>query len=533
MEFLLSLPTNTIAPKIFAVLLLFICLRILTNVLKPKKSKTSPPQASGAWPLIGHLLHLRGPQAPHITLGKMADKYGPIFKIKLGVHPTLVISDSEVAKECLTTHDIALAGRPATVAMEIMGYNHAMFAFSPYGPYWRHMRKLATVELLSAQRLETFKHIRESELKRSMKEMYQSWVHNKSGSGDSNHVTVDMTRILGDIIANVIYRMVVGKVYASKGEEDARWKQVVWEYIKLLSHFGVGDALPFLRWLDLGGVEKSMKKAAKELDIYVEEWLEEHKKKRSERKSDNGIVEEDFMDVMLSVFDDDDQLENFAHHSAHTINKAMCLAIILAASDTTKTTLTWALSLLLNHPDVMKKVQQELAAHIGPDKPVKESDVKSLVYLEAVVKETLRLYPPGPLGLPHESMEDCTVAGYHVPSGTRILYNLWKIQQDPQVWENPSEFKPDRFLTTHKDVDVRGRNFEYLPFGSGRRMCPGMSFALQVMEVSLANMLHGFDFATPNGKPVDMTEVNGLVTDRATPLEALITPRLPAHLYMG
>ncbi|XP_038718529.1 cytochrome P450 CYP82D47-like [Tripterygium wilfordii] len=530
MEFLLSIPANTIATQIFALLLLYLCFRKFTDVLKPKQSKTSPPQVGGAWPLIGHLHRLRGPPAPHITLGKMADKYGPIFKIKLGVHPTLVISNSEIAKECLTTHDKVLAGRPATVATEIMSYNHAMFAFSSYGPYWSHTRKLVTVELLSNKRLETFKHIRESEVKNSVKEMYQSWVHNKTG--DSNQVLVDMTRIFGDIIANVIYRIVVGKVYASKGEGHVRWKQVVSEYVNLLSHFGVGDALPFLRWLDLGGKEKAMKKTAKELDNYVEEWLQEHKKKRSSA-GDHGIVEEDFMDVMLSIFYDDDQEESFADHSAHTINKALCLSLILAASDTTKTTLTWVLSLLLNHRDILNKVQQELIAHIGPETPVNESDIKSFVYLEAVIKETLRLYPPGPLGLPHESMEDCTIAGYHVAAGTRVLFNQWKIHHDPQVWENPSEFKPERFLRTHKEVDVRGCHFELLPFGSGRRMCPGISFALQVMELALANMLHGFDFATLNGEPVDMTEDNGFVTLRATPLEALISPRLPGHVYMG
>nr|QUN00491.1 cytochrome P450 82C61 [Tripterygium wilfordii] len=530
MEFLLSLPTNTIATKIFAVLLLYLFLRIFTNVLKPKKSKTSPPQAGGAWPLIGHLHLLIGPQASYITLSKMADKYGPIFKIKLGVHPTLVISNSELAKECLTTHDKVLANRPATVAMEIMGYNHAMFGWSPYGPYWRQLRKLVTVELLSNQRLKTFKHIRESEIKNSLKEMYQSWVHNKTG--DSNHVSVDMTRIFGDITGNLIYRIVVGKVYARKGEGVVRWKLVVGDYMKLLTHFNVGDAMPFMRWFDLGGLEKAMKITFKELDGYVEEWLEEHKKKRS-NSGGHGIVEEDFMDVMLSIFDDGGQQEFCTDNSTHTTNKAMCMALILGASETTKTTLTWSLSLLLNNLDVLKKVKQELAAHIGPETLVTESDVNSLVYLDAVITETLRLYPLGPLGLPHESIEDCTIAGYHVPARTRILFNLWKIHQDPRVWENPLEFKPERFLKEHNNIDVRGGHFELLPFGSGRRMCPGVSFALQVLKLTLANMLHGFDFATPNDEPVDMTEVNHMATTRATPLETLISPRLPSHLYMG
>ncbi|XP_038716722.1 cytochrome P450 CYP82D47-like [Tripterygium wilfordii] len=525
MEFLLSLPTNTIAPKIFAVLLLFIGLRIFTNVLKPKKSKTSPPLAGGAWPLLGHLHLLRGPQQPYIILGKMADKYGPIFKIKLGVHRTLIVSNSEIAKECLTTQDKVLAGRPTTVAMEIMGYKRALFGFCPYGPYWRLTRKLTTSELLSTQRLEALKHIKESEVMTAMKDVYQSWADRKT---ESDKVLVDMSRVFGDISSNVMFRIVVGKVYSRKGQRDLKWKQVLIDFFKLMGHFGVGDALPFLRWLDLGGVEKSMKRISKELDNYVEEWMEEHKRKRLSRG--DGIVDEDFMDVMLSVLDD--QMEESTGYTAHITNKATCLSIILAGSDTTRTTLTWALSLLLNNPDVLKRTQQELQLHVGKERLVNISDMKSLVYFQAVLKETLRLYPPGPLSIPHESMEDCVVAGYHVPAGTRILFNLWKIQQDPDIWKNPSEFKPERFLTTHKDVDVKGRHFELLPFGSGRRMCPGIPFAFQVMELALANMLHGFDFSTPNGEPIDMTEENGLVTLRATPLEALISPRLPGHLYM-
>ena len=167
-------------------------------------------------------------------------------------------------------------------------------------------------------------------------------------------------------------------------------------------------------------------------------------------------------------------------------------------------TLTWALSLLLNNPEVLKKAQLELDNHVGRERQVNESDVKNLVYLQAIVKETLRLYPAGPLSVPHESREDCTIGDYHVRSGTRLLINLSKMHRDPNVWVDPCLFQPERFLTTHKHVDVRGQSFELTPFGSGRRICPGISLALQVTQLTLAHLLYAFDITPPSDEPGDM-----------------------------
>ncbi|KAJ8748010.1 hypothetical protein K2173_014437 [Erythroxylum novogranatense] len=209
----------------------------------------------------------------------------------------------------------------------------------------------------------------------------------------------------------------------------------------------------------------------------------------------------------------------------------MPAALIIAASDTTAVTLTWTLALLLNNRDVLNKVQHELDIHVGKDRQVKESDMQNLVYLQAVIKESFRLYPALPTLLPHESTEDCSVGGYNIPAGTRLFINAWKIHRDPQVWSDPHEFKPERFLTTHKDVDVRGQSPKLIPLGSGRRMCPGISFALQVLNLTLATLLHGFEVETPSNKPVDMRGGPGLSNIKLTPLEVLLSPRLPQYLY--
>ncbi|TKY70526.1 Cytochrome P450 82C3 [Spatholobus suberectus] len=194
--------------------------------------------------------------------------------------------------------------------------------------------------------------------------------------------------------------------------------------------------------------------------------------------------------------------------------------------------LTWALSLLLNHQTELKRAQHELDTLIGKDRKVEESDIKKLVYLQAVVKETLRLYPPSPLITLRAAMEDCTFScGYRIPAGTQLMVNAWKIHRDGRIWNDPHDFKPERFLTSHKDVDVKGQNYELVPFSSGRRACPGASLALRVIHLTLARLLHSFNVASPSNQVVDMTESVGLTNLKATPLEVLLTPRLDTKLH--
>lgn len=206
-------------------------------------------------------------------------------------------------------------------------------------------------------------------------------------------------------------------------------------------------------------------------------------------------------------------------------------SLILAGTDTTTSTLTWALCLLLNNREVLNKAVHELDTQIGREKLVMESDLNKLEYLQAIIKETMRLCPTLPLNVPHESIEDCTIGGYHVPAGTRLLTNISKLQRDPFIYSNPLEFRPERFLTTHKNVDLKGQHFELIPFGAGRRMCPGISFGLKVMQITLANLLHGFDIVTQDGRAADMGEQSGLTNIKASPLQVIITPRLATHVY--
>ena len=205
--------------------------------------------------------------------------------------------------------------------------------------------------------------------------------------------------------------------------------------------------------------------------------------------------------------------------------------LILGGSDTTSINLTWLLSLLLNNQHALQHAQEELDIKVGRERWVEEHDINYLVYLQAIIKESLRLYPPVPLWVPHEAMEDCHVFDYYFPKCTHLFVNVWKLHRDPRVWENPEEFLPKRFLTSHSNVDASGQHFEFIPFGSGRQSCPASKFVFQVSHLTLARLLQGFKFQTPLNMPVDMTEGLTINLSRAIPLEVLLTPRLSSKLY--
>ncbi|KAJ0536054.1 putative cytochrome P450 [Helianthus annuus] len=526
MEFHLSLSSIT-ATTFFSVILLAFLLHIVNRKRVKIGKNRKPPQAKGAWPIIGHLHLLGGSELPHKVLGDMADKHGPIFTIKLGVHQVLVVSNGDIAMDCFTTNDKAFASRPKALAVELMAYNYALSGFAPYGDYWRKLRKIIMLEVLSQRRVELLEHVRVSELRASIKDIYEAWVHNKKCK-NSDMVKVEMSQWFGNFVLNILVRINSGKRFSHNDEEGIRFQMVVRKYFELLGAFVVSDFIPYLKWLDVGGYKKAMIQTGKELDIFFEGWLKERKiEGGSTQKLEGSQV---FIDVLIDILQaaSKDEFPGLDHD---TIIKSTCQQLLTAGLDTTSVTLTWALSLLLNNPKALETAKHEIDERVGNDRLLEESDIKNLVYLDAVIKETLRLYPAGPLSVPHESIEDCTVGGYNISKGTRLLVNLRKMHRDPNVWSDPNEFQPERFLKSKKDIDVKGKHFELLPFGSGRRMCPGVSFALQVLRLTLASLIQQFTLKRPSNEPIDMSENPGMTSGKATSLEVLLAPRLSYHMY--
>ncbi|KAK1427364.1 hypothetical protein QVD17_16047 [Tagetes erecta] len=496
---------------------------------KRRSRKREAPEADGAWPIFGHLYILgRGHQLLHRTLGAMADKHGPAFNIRLGTRRAFVVSSWEVAKECFTVNDKAFSSRPHTAAVKHMSYNGVMLSFAPYSPFWREMRKIVILKLLSNRSIEMMKDVRSLEINFGINELFRRWDENSK-----QPVVVTLNKWLEHVMLSMIVMMVAGKRYLGDGcdgEEAERCHKAIIDFFRLSGVYVLSDLIPCLWWLDLRGYKKQMKNTANDFDTLLEGWLDEHRQKRKLDLERNRDGVKDFIDVMLSL-EDEGKLSNMEHDSDTTI-KSTCLALILGASETTSVTLTWVISLLLNHPNVLKKLQHELDEHVGKERQVEESDIENLVCLQAVIKETLRLRPPGTLLVPREAREDCTIAGYNVKAGTRLIINAWKLHRDASIWNDPCKYKPERFMgLDHEHVDVTGHKFFLIPFGSGRRSCPAATFAVHVLHLTLARLVHSFDLVQPEGLPVDMIEGPGLSTPKKKPLEVLLTPRLLSSVY--
>ncbi|CAA0829570.1 Cytochrome P450 82G1 [Striga hermonthica] len=486
-----------------------------------KNNKTNrqslPPQLPGAWPLIGHLHRLGGKTPVARVLGAMADKHGSIFSLKLGSHPAVFVSRQNLVKECFTTGDRIFASRPDMSITKQIIYKGAVFALEPNGPFWRDIRKIVTVHLFSSQQLEKMRSARKMEVDSSIADLYSMAIgENKSPA------LVDLSSWVEDLIFSVALRMLVGK--GENGREERRLREGIKKTLYLSGLVVVSDVIPWLEWMDIGGYLRAMKTTTEDIDRILENWLRERMLVKNEHDCSNSNL----MDVMISELNENYVVEG---HDSGTVIKATMLILLMAGWESSAETVIWAVSLLLNNPLALQMAQDELDAQVGRCRLVQEPDIKKLNYLQAVVKETLRLYPPGPLAGPRQALESGSIGGYYVPKGTRLVVNLWKLHRDPNVWSDPDEFRPERFLEEHSNVGYMGTNFEYLPFGSGRRMCPGVDFALLVVHLALARLLQGFYLSKPTGAPVDMTEANGLALSKLKPLLVVLVPRLGRELY--
>ena len=203
--------------------------------------------------------------------------------------------------------------------------------------------------------------------------------------------------------------------------------------------------------------------------------------------------------------------------------------MVVAGTDTSAATMEWTMALLLNNPQTLEKLRAEIDAYVSQGSLLQEADFPKLPYLHAVINESMRMYPAGPLLFPHESSQDCTVGGFNVPSGTMILVNAWKIQRDPELWEEPEKFKPERFLRTNTDQkstdEAIKEGVKMMPFGMGRRRCPGEGLAKKVVPLVIGTLVQCFEWERVGDEEVDMSEGTGASMPKAKPLEAMFKPR--------
>ncbi|XP_052115555.1 cytochrome P450 736A117 isoform X1 [Arachis duranensis] len=373
------------------------------------------------------------------------------------------------------------------------------------------MRSLAVLHLLSNKRVQSYSRVREEEAAR-MVETIKEFA--------SSSVPLNLSEIFSGVTNDIVCRIALGRRYRGGGEGCNKFQELLLEFGELLGTISIGDYIPWLSWLNkIDGSYKRASRVAKRLDEFLDQVIAEHvgscKRKEQEGLTDNV---DDFVDVLLSV------TSNAVGFEFDTITmKAILLDMFAAGTDTTYTVLEWAMAELLKRPAVMHKLQDEVRTVVGNRGNITEQDLVHMNYLKAVIKETLRLHPSLPVLVPRESTKGIKLNGYDIEAGTQVLVNAWAVATDPKCWDQPLEFKPERFLNS--SVDFKGCDFQFIPFGAGRRGCPGVQFATAVDEIVLATLVHHFDWdLSAASKEVDMSETHGLALHLKSPLLAIATP---------
>ncbi|KAJ9559896.1 hypothetical protein OSB04_005056 [Centaurea solstitialis] len=498
--------------------LIFLAISTISNYIFHKLHNLPPtPWLHPQLPLIGHLYLLRKPL--HRSLAKLSAKHGPIQLLQFGSRRVLVVSSPSLAEECLTTNDITFANRPCLLAGKYLGYNYTSLVFAPYGDHWRNLRRVSALEILSCHRLREFEPIRADEMVRMPRRQGRIC---RAQIPRCTEV-VQVKPFLVDLTLNAMMRMISGKRYYY-GRDDViteeekkkadRFQEMVVEISEVMGATNVGDYLPVLRWFGVSKLEKRLICLQAKRDLFMKELVEElkeglNKSLNEEKKKRNNMIE-----MLLSL-----QKTEPECYTDEMIRSIM-LVMLAGGTGTSISTMEWAMSLLLNNPNVLKKSQAEIDKYVGADRLIQESDMTNLPYLGCIIKETIRMFPPGPL-LPHESAKDCKVGGYHIPSGTMLLVNVWGIQNDPTIWDNPETFRPERFegLEGYRD------GFKYMPFGFGRRSCPGEGMATRMVAMGLGSLIQCFEWERTSESKVDLSEGVGITIPKAISLEAICRPR--------
>ncbi|CAH1422020.1 unnamed protein product [Lactuca virosa] len=473
-----------------------------------RKFSNLPPTLFPTLPLIGHLHLLKKPL--YRTFAAISAKHGPILLLRFGFRRVLVVSSRSASEECFTKNDIIFANRPRLLAGKILGSNYTSIGWSSYGDHWRNLRRISTIEIFSSHRLNDLRDIRVDEgrlmIRRLMSECSSP---------------VNFKSVFHEMKLNLMMRMISGKRYFGGSgeleEEGKRFQEMVKETALVADTSNLGDHLPIMRWFGMKGLEKKMIDLQKKRDAFFQELIERQRKVDGielENKKNNTMIE-----VLLQLQKTDPE------YYTDEIITSFCLNLLTAGTDTSASTSEWALSLLLSHPHVIKKAQKEIDSHVGKNRLVDESDMSSLPYIRCIVNETLRMYPTVPLLVPHESSEDCVVGGFHIPRGTMLLINQWAIHRDPDLWNDPEKFLPERFESLESTKD----GFRFMPFGSGRRSCPGEGLAMRMVCLTIGLLIQCFDWEEIGEEMVDMREGLGLTMPKAQPLVAKCRPRPITH----
>ncbi|CAN1827672.1 Cytochrome P450 705A20 [Linum perenne] len=511
---------------IIILLMMIICNKLITS-RHPHCNIRLPPSPPSL-PLIGHIHHLLlTSQSLHKCFHNLSSKYGPLIVLRFGSYPLILISSASLASQIFKTHDLNFSSRPRSPLHDSLLFGDFGFVTAPYGEYWRFMKKLCVTKLLSQRQLDRSRSVRREELLRFLKKMAEKGLKEES---------VDLGGELMTLTNNTTCRMAMrARCSTECGNEAERCRELVKESLNLTAKMAVANMFGPLRNLVRLLFRKQAMDVPAQYDALLEGILKEHEARPTRDAAAAAAVDddddgdgtetcEDLMDILL-------QVSNNANADIHITRrhiKAFFLDLFIAGTSTTADTMEWTMAELLNHPIIFNKVREEINAVTGKScRLVEEADIAGLHYLEAVVKETLRLHPPAVIA-PRECGEDCKIGGFDIPKGVAVAINVFSVMRDPEVWVDPNEFRPERFV--HDDGRVKGTvgagagvgAAGFIPFGGGRRMCPGSAMALSLICCTVAAMVQCFDWELENGEDtVSMEATSGFNMSLAQPLLCL------------
>ncbi|CAL4997925.1 unnamed protein product [Urochloa decumbens] len=486
------------------VFLSVISLPILVTLLSRSSvlsSKRRRPPGPRNLPLIGSLVHFLNSQ-PHIALRDLAKKYGPVMFLRMGQIDTVVISSPAAAREVLKEKDVIFASRPSLMVSEIFCYGDKDIAFSPYGPYWRTLRKLCTVELLSAKMVRQLAPIRDEET--------LSLIQKIQAAGQGGK-PVNLAKLLLSCSNKIAGKAAFGQDCSNELQEQFLSAMNVG--LKISGGFTIGDLFPSLWFLDvITGLRHRMWRAHRQLDTVYDKII-------AQCEAEGG---DSLLRVLLRIRD-----QGELEVPIDTINiKAILVDMFSGGTETTSSSVEWVMSELMRNPEAMAKAQAEVRRVFENKFPQDhEGMMGELHYTRMVIKESMRLNPVVPLLLPHLCQETCDVGGFEVTKGTRVIVNAWAMARSPEYWHDAERFRPERF--EDGTIDYKGSRFEYLPFGMGRRRCPGDTFGLTSVELIVARLLYYIDWSLPDGMRPDEIKMDMQISAaarRKEPLHLVASP---------
>ncbi|KAJ8754388.1 hypothetical protein K2173_002839 [Erythroxylum novogranatense] len=483
--------------ELLHIFLLFLPLLLLLKPFLWRRTTTNLPPGPRGLPILGSLLQL-GPR-PNQSLYHLAKIYGPLMSLRLGSITTVVASSPETAKELLHSHDQTFSDRTVPDAVFSQPNPEGTVAWIPGNRQWKNRRRICSTQMFTEQRLNSQQNLRHQKVQQLVEHLRK-----RSAQG----IPVDIGPVAFATALNLISTTIFSiDMVDPEFEKAQEFQDVVWTIMEGAGKPNLSDYFPILKRFDLQGVRKHIRPAYQRLHEIFDEIIDE----RLASKARLG----DFLDVLINQDGPD---------SDRKLIKPLIVDLFIAGSDTSSSTTEWAMSELLKNPDVLHKARKELLEVIGPEGTVKESDVDKLPYLQAIAKETLRLHPSAPLLLPYKASNDVKVqTGYTIPKGSQVLVNAWGIGRDPKYWDDPLSFRPERFMTS-SSKDYKGHDFEYIPFGAGRRICPGAPLAVRMVHLMVGSMIHSFDWELVDGmspENLDMEEQFGITLKKAIPLRAI------------